>query len=79
MTTYNSRGAGRKKALSDEQIKKLRERHNSGETISSLAKEVGVSRQTLSAYIGNSLIEPSTYVCVAGRETFTPSVVSVEG
>lgn len=54
MTTYNPRGAGRKRALSDEQIKKLRERHNSGETISSLAKEAGVSRQTLSAYIGNT-------------------------
>lgn len=33
----------------------------------------------LSTYMGNSLIEPSTKVCVAERVMFTPSVVIVEG
>ena len=51
MFTANERGAGRKKALSAEQIQQYKNRHLNGETILALSKEAGVSRQTLSAYL----------------------------
>ena len=50
MAGLNERGAGRKKTLTPDQIEKYIERHKDGETILSLSKEAGVSRQTLSAY-----------------------------
>ncbi|MCM1467415.1 MAG: helix-turn-helix domain-containing protein [Alistipes sp.] len=51
MSGVNSRGAGRKKALSETQRKNARERFLQGESVSSLAKEYNVSRQTMSGYL----------------------------
>lgn len=51
MNGLNPRGAGRKKALSEEQQKKAGERFLQGESVSSLAREYGVSRQTMSGYL----------------------------
>lgn len=51
MAKQNERGAGRKRALTDEQITQLKQRREAGETLVALAGEFGVSRQTLSAYL----------------------------
>lgn len=51
MGRINERGAGRKPTLSEEEIARVRERHAGGETLTALAQEYGVSRQTLSAYM----------------------------
>ncbi len=53
MAGRNSRNAGRKPGLSDEQIKKALKSHESGESISKLAQVYGVSRQTMSAYMNH--------------------------
>lgn len=50
----NERGAGRKPALSAAQVSRIRERHEAGETVTSLAKEYGISRQVLSGYLNQS-------------------------
>lgn len=50
MAGLNERGAGRKKALTPDQIEEYSKRHKAGETILSLSGEAGVSRQTMSAY-----------------------------
>lgn len=47
----NERGAGRKKALDDKKVEEYRKRFRDGERIFVLAKEAGVSRQTMSAYL----------------------------
>lgn len=47
----NTRNAGRKPKLNDEQLDRIIKRHKDGETISSLALEVGVSKQALSKRI----------------------------
>ncbi|MBQ1472635.1 MAG: Hin recombinase, partial [Lachnospiraceae bacterium] len=47
----NVRGAGRKKALTDEQLQKARELHGQGTSITDLAVQFGVSRQTMSGYL----------------------------
>lgn len=47
----NERGAGRKARFSREEIERIRSRHAAGEKVSTLAKEYGVSRQTLSKYL----------------------------
>lgn len=51
MGKVNERGAGRKPMFSEAEIARIKERHEQGETITALAKEYGVSRQTLSAYM----------------------------
>lgn len=51
MGKVNERGAGRKPALTAEQIAQVKRHHEKGETLSALAKEYGVSRQTLSGYL----------------------------
>lgn len=51
MAKKNERGAGRKQALSDEVIAQIRVRKDAGETLTALAEEYGVSRQTLSGYL----------------------------
>ncbi|MBQ8518351.1 MAG: helix-turn-helix domain-containing protein [Agathobacter sp.] len=51
MGKANERGAGRKPVFTDEQITELRTKRKQGITVSALAKEYGVSRQTLSAYL----------------------------
>ena len=49
----NTRNAGRKPKLNDEQLDIIIKRYEDGETISSLALEVGVSKQALSKRIKN--------------------------
>ena len=44
----NVRGAGRRRALPAETISIIKKRQDAGETITALAAEYGVSRQTLS-------------------------------
>lgn len=51
MAVWNARNAGRKPSISGEQLEMIRSRHDNGETITKLAEEYGVSRQTLSAYL----------------------------
>lgn len=51
MARANERGAGRKPVFTEEQIVEIREKREQGMTVSALAKEYGVSRQTLSAYL----------------------------
>lgn len=62
----NVRGAGRKRALSAETISMIRKRFDAGETITALAEEYGVSRQTLSAYLHPKAPE-QTQVCSTYR------------
>ena len=47
----NTRGAGRKKALTEEQLQQARAMHEAGKTVTDLAVEFGVSRQTMSGYL----------------------------
>lgn len=63
--TQNARGAGRKPALTQTQIEEVKKRHGAGETLTNLAKEYGVSRQTLSGYVNAKKAEG---VCTAYRE-----------
>ena len=57
MAGINERGAGRKQALTEEQIVQIRTRHAAGETLTALAKEYQVSRQTLSGYLNRKASE----------------------
>lgn len=51
MGKINERGAGRKPALSKEQLEEIKKRRNRGESVTALAKEYGISRQALSGYL----------------------------
>lgn len=51
MASFNTRGAGRKPQLSKTEIEEIKIRRGNGETITALAAEYGVSRQTLSGYL----------------------------
>ncbi len=51
MGRTNERGAGRKPMLTQENIAEIKRRKDQGETLTALAKEYGVSRQTLSGYL----------------------------
>lgn len=51
MEKHNARGAGRKPIFTDTQIVEIRTKRELGITVGALAKEYGVSRQTLSAYL----------------------------
>lgn len=51
MAGQNERNAGRKPSLTKEQLTEIKRRQSGGETITGLAREYGVSRQTLSAYL----------------------------
>lgn len=51
MAKANERGAGRKPIFTEEQITEIRKKREQGVTVSALAKEYGVSRQTLSGYL----------------------------
>lgn len=51
MGRVNERGAGRKPALSKEQLTEIKKRRNKGESVTALAKEYGISRQALSGYL----------------------------
>lgn len=52
--TNNVRNAGRKKALTTEQIAEINKKREDGRSVSSLALEYGVSRQTMTSYIKGS-------------------------
>lgn len=51
MAKVNERGAGRKPVFTEEQIVEIKAKREQGMTISALAKEYGVSRQTLFTYL----------------------------
>ncbi len=51
MTTWNARNAGRKPSINGEDLEKIKERRQQGESVTKLAEEYGVSRQTMSAYL----------------------------
>ncbi len=51
MGKRNERGAGRKQMFSKEQIADIRKKREHGVKVADLAKEYGVSRQTLSTYL----------------------------
>lgn len=51
MGKRNERGAGRKPIFTAEQITEICEKRKNGAQVSDLAKEYGVSRQTLSTYL----------------------------
>lgn len=51
MGKLNERGAGRKPALSKEQLYEIKKRRDRGESVTALAKEYGISRQALSGYL----------------------------
>jgi len=51
MEKRNERGAGRKPVFTEEQIAEIRAKREQGIKVSDLAKEYGVSRQTLSTYL----------------------------
>ena len=57
MKANNERGAGRKKALNSSEIAEYKMRFRNGETILSLSKEAGVSRQTMSSYLHEESLE----------------------
>ena len=59
----NERGAGRRPAISEDTLQEIRSRRKAGETITALAHDYGVSRQTLHNY----LREPKT-----GTENLCP-------
>lgn len=61
MAKINAGGAGRKPELDTEEIEKIRIRKNNGEKITALAKEYGVSRQTLSGYLNKQ--EETERIC----------------
>lgn len=51
MTTWNARNAGRKPSINEKDLEKIKERRQQGESVTKLAEEYGVSRQTMSAYL----------------------------
>ena len=51
MVKRNERGAGRKPKFTEAQIKEIRTKRERGKSVSALANEYGVSRQTLSTYL----------------------------
>lgn len=57
MAKFNERGAGRKPLFTVEEIDRIKEQHKAGETLTDLAKEYKVSRQTLSAYLNRKETE----------------------
>ncbi len=61
MTRVNERGAGRKPTLTKEEINEIKKRKENGEKLTFLAKEYGVSRQTLSGYLNKQ--EETEYIC----------------
>ena len=51
MGKMNERGAGRKQSLNETEIAQIKARRDAGETLTALAQEYGISRQTLSGYL----------------------------
>lgn len=75
----NERGAGRKPALSANEVSRIRERHEAGETVTALAKEYGISRQVLSGYLNQSNEkEKENYNTVKSWERLNRSFEGIE-
>ncbi|MCD7745428.1 MAG: Hin recombinase [Lachnospiraceae bacterium] len=72
----NPRGAGRKPRLSSEQLDQIRKAHTSGKTITALAKEYGISRQTLSGYLNESREEENVIKSVCKWEKLNREFVT---
>ncbi len=53
----NERNAGRKRKLDTDTIARIIDKHNKGHSVSELAREYGVSRQTMSFYINDVAID----------------------
>lgn len=53
----NERNAGRKRKLDTDTIARIIDKHNQGHSVSELAREYGVSRQTMSFYINDVAID----------------------
>lgn len=53
MAVWNVRGAGRKPSISEEMLQEIRMRRKRGESVTMLAQDYGVSRQTMSAYLNS--------------------------
>ena len=51
MTNHNPRNAGRKPSITKEQLLEIRRKREQGIPVTKLAKEYGVSRQTMSSYL----------------------------
>lgn len=64
----NGRNAGRKPKISEEQFKEILERYNSGESITSLAVECGITKQALSKRIKAAKEQPIIINWVDGDE-----------
>lgn len=50
----NTRNAGRKRKVSDEEIQRMRRMRNAGTSIQELAKTFGISRQTVERYLNTA-------------------------
>lgn len=67
MGKINERGAGRKPALSKEQLNEIKKRRNGGESVTALAKEYGISRQALSGHLNKKESEEE-FICETIRK-----------
>lgn len=73
----NERNAGRKPKITDEQLNKIISRHESGESLSALADEFGISRQALHKRIKESQEKPVTINWVVDNRPVSTITVDV--
>ena len=73
----NERNAGRKPKITDEQLNKIISRHESGESLSALADEFGISRQALHKRIKESKEKPVTINWVVDDQPVSTITVDV--
>ena len=75
----NERGAGRKPALSKDDVILIQKRHEAGETVTALAKEYGISRQVLSGYLNqNTEKEKEKYNTIKSWERLNKSFQGIK-
>ena len=63
MTVNNPRNAGRKPSITDEQLQEIRRRREQGISVTKLAEEYGVSRQTMSSYLNTEQEDRMQLIC----------------
>lgn len=73
----NERNAGRKPKITDEQLNKIISRHKSGESLSALADEFGISRQALHKRIKEPQERPFTINWVVDDQPVSTITVDV--
>ena len=73
----NERNAGRKPKITDDQLNKIISRHESGESLSALADEFGISRQALHKRIKESQEKPVTINWVVDDQPVSTITVDV--